>query len=360
MLSVFDQYLYDNPSQHTYCKSHNSEFVILVKHALQTNADITEFPTIWAVLSILLDTQNSPLEYVQYFQHTYNRYYKVKPDKHLEKLETKCIVIQNCMFDSITDDFDSVSHYDDNGPTPLQGQQDEQSQAVNAVHKTIDSDENDINTSYPKWSTYTYDIIDTSDIDNRKRQEIQGQISKDTPVKTRDNKPYIDNVNAHNKDRALINISLSDRLDSGCKSLLGAQQIAIIGKHNDQRTHVLNYLRQLRLGENARNIYSDVQGRKAYTIPQVDGIVDSNTSSSLTTDSMDLTVSPLKRNTKVTDKHKRKTDPSDDDIDESLTENQRQTRKSRKNKGVGKASARANAKKAKSTELNDKLQKIKK
>ena len=183
------------------------------------------------------------------------------------------------MYDSITDDFDNVSDYDDNGPTPLQGQQDEQPQAVNAVDKTIDSDENGINTSYPKWSTDTYDIIDTSNIDNRNRQEIQGQISKDTLVKTRDNKPYIDNVNAYNRDRALINKSLSDRLDSGHTSLLGAQQIAIIGKHNDQRTHVLNYLRQLRLGENARNIYSDVQGRKANTIPQVDGIVDSNTSS---------------------------------------------------------------------------------
>ena len=64
MLSILEQYLHDNPSQHTYCMSQNNEFVVLLTHALQTNIDITEFPTIWAGLSILLDTQDSTLEYV--------------------------------------------------------------------------------------------------------------------------------------------------------------------------------------------------------------------------------------------------------------------------------------------------------
>ena len=88
MLSVLNKYLYDNPSQHTYFISPNNKFVILVKHALQTNVDITGFPTLWAVLSILLDTQDSTLKYVHYFQHAYNGYYKVKSDKQIQKLET--------------------------------------------------------------------------------------------------------------------------------------------------------------------------------------------------------------------------------------------------------------------------------
>ena len=57
---------------------------------------------------------------------------------YVQKLETKCIPIQDCMYDRVKDNFDSISDIEDNGPTPLQGQQDEQPQAVNAVDKTID------------------------------------------------------------------------------------------------------------------------------------------------------------------------------------------------------------------------------
>ena len=50
---------------------------------------------------------------------------------------------------------------------------------------------------------------------NRNKQEIQDELYKDTPVKTEDNKPYIDNIDAYNRDRALITRSLSDRLGLG-------------------------------------------------------------------------------------------------------------------------------------------------
>ena len=240
MLSVLDQYFYDNPSQHTYCMSPNHEFIILVKHTLQIHVDITGFLTIWAVLSILLDTQNSTLDYVQYFQNAYNGYYKVKSDKQIQELEAKCIEIQDCMYDSIHNNFDSILDHDNNGPSPLQRQQDEQPQVVNAIDKTVDSHTNDISVSYLKWSTNTHDIIDTSDIDDTNKLEIQRQIRNDTLVKTRDNKPYIDNVDIYNRDIALINKSLSDKLGLGCTSFTGAQQVITVGKHNDQMTHVPN------------------------------------------------------------------------------------------------------------------------
>ena len=83
ILSVLDQYLYDNPSRYTHCMSANNEFTILLREALCIHADITVFPTIWAVLSIFLDTQDSTAEYVQYFQQEYNEYYNVKPDKQM-------------------------------------------------------------------------------------------------------------------------------------------------------------------------------------------------------------------------------------------------------------------------------------
>ena len=46
---------------------------------------------------------------------------------------------------------------------------------------------------------------------NRNRKEIQDELYKDTPVKTESNKPYIDNIDTYNRDRALKTQSLSDR-----------------------------------------------------------------------------------------------------------------------------------------------------
>ena len=60
-------------------------------------------------------------------------------------------------------------------------------------------------TEYPTLSTATYNLCDSDEaIYDRNRKEIQGELFKDTPVKTEDNKPYIDNIDAHNRDRALI------------------------------------------------------------------------------------------------------------------------------------------------------------
>ena len=126
MLSLLDKYLYNNPKQHTRCMSSDNEYVALLKCAVCLNIDLSTFPTVWAVLSVLLDTQDGNLEYVKLLQVEYNGYYESKSRKYMEKLEKKSIEIQNCMHDSVTHDFDRVSYYNDNGLTPLQGQQDEQ------------------------------------------------------------------------------------------------------------------------------------------------------------------------------------------------------------------------------------------
>ena len=68
MLSLLDRYLYDNPKQDTYCMSPDNEYVALLKYAIHLHIDISTFPTVWAVLSILLVTQNSNLEYVKFLQ----------------------------------------------------------------------------------------------------------------------------------------------------------------------------------------------------------------------------------------------------------------------------------------------------
>ena len=164
----------------------------------------------------------------------------------MEKLEKKPIEIQNRMHDSVTHDFDRVSDYNDNGLTPLQGQQNEQSEAVNSAENAIEHDAVDILTGYPSWSTDTYDICDDNEvIHDRNRKEMQDELYKDTPVKTEDNKPYIDNIDTYNKDRALITQSLSDRLGLGQNSLPGAQQVRVATMHTNQMTDIPEHLRQM-------------------------------------------------------------------------------------------------------------------
>ena len=108
-------------------------------------------------------------------------------------LEQKSIEIQDSMHDSVTHDFDRVSDYNDSGLTPLQGQQDEQLEAVKNAENAIEHDAIDILTGFPTWSTDTNDICDNNEvIHDRNRKAIQDQLYKDTPVKTEDNKSYID------------------------------------------------------------------------------------------------------------------------------------------------------------------------
>ena len=111
--------------------------------------NLSTFPTLWAVLSILLDTQDGNLEHVKLLQEEYNTYYTDKSKKYMVNLETKSVEIQNHMHDSVTQDFDRVSDLNDNGLTPLQGQQDEQPEGVNTPDNAIDNDVVDIMTLYP-------------------------------------------------------------------------------------------------------------------------------------------------------------------------------------------------------------------
>ena len=67
MLSLLDKYLYDHPKQHTHCMSSDNEYVTLLQYAVHLHIDLTTFPTPWAVLSILLDTQDGKCKYVKLF-----------------------------------------------------------------------------------------------------------------------------------------------------------------------------------------------------------------------------------------------------------------------------------------------------
>ena len=278
--------------------------------------------------SILLDTQDGTLEYVKLLQEEYNRYYESRSRKYMEKLEKKSTAIQNCMHGSVTHDFDRVLDCSDNGSTPLQAQQDEQPEAVNSAENAIEHDAVDILTEYPPWSTDTYDICDDDEvIYDRNRKDIQDELYKDTPVKTEDNKPYIDNIDAYNRDRALITQSLSERLGLGQNSLPGAQQVRVATKHTNQMTDIPDHLRWISIGEETESTSYKERDRNRHIIPQVDGTVDSRDSLNQTLDSIDLTVSPVKYRNALRDTEKINEDTSDNDIDEMVKFNKDKARK---------------------------------
>ena len=211
--------------------SSDNEYVTLIQYAIHLHIDLTMFPTLWAVLSILLDTQDGKCEYVKCLQGEYNTYYEGKSRRYMLKLERQSVELQNCMDDSVTHNFDRVSGLHDNGSTPLQMQEGDQPVEATTPENAIDGDVVDIMTIYPPWSTDTNDINQMTNYKSMK--DIRDEMCKDTPQKTDINKPYIDNIDAYNRDRQLITTSLSNRLDLGKNSLLGSQQVRVAVKHTN-------------------------------------------------------------------------------------------------------------------------------
>ena len=114
ILQVLDAYLIDNPQQHPYCMSPDSKYISLIMYATKLEIDLCNFLAIWAVLSILLDTQSNELQYVKNLQQVVDAYYDKCPTEVMSRLEHQTTDIMNAMYDSITNDnFDSVSGYTD-------------------------------------------------------------------------------------------------------------------------------------------------------------------------------------------------------------------------------------------------------
>ena len=110
ILQVLDAYLRDNPQQHIHCMSPDNEYVSLIMYAITTEIDLCNFLPIWAVLSILLDTQSNTLQYVKSLQQVMNNYYDKHPTDVMSRLEHQASDIMKAMYDSINnDDFDRVS-----------------------------------------------------------------------------------------------------------------------------------------------------------------------------------------------------------------------------------------------------------
>ena len=114
ILQVLDTYLIDSLQQHLSCMSPYSEYISLIMYATKLEIDLGNFLAIWAVLSILLDTQSNELQYIKNLQQVVNNYYDKYPTEVMSRLEHQITDIMNEIYDSITNDnFDSVSDYTD-------------------------------------------------------------------------------------------------------------------------------------------------------------------------------------------------------------------------------------------------------
>ena len=211
------------------------------------------FLAIWAVLSILLDTQSNELQYVTNLQQVVNNYYDKHPTEVMSRLEHQVTDIMNEMYDSITNDnFDSVSDYTDRVSGAVDNDNDKMPYNYDNDEMPYDSDDNQMPYKYDNdndtaitevkndrnmtndeskdvgikdvvpykrddsMMTKVKRPIETSDVDNdfmreydnmhksmedrqindyyEAQRHIQSTMKGDTPIKTGQNRQCIDNI----------------------------------------------------------------------------------------------------------------------------------------------------------------------
>ena len=140
ILQVLNAYLIDNPQQHIHCMSPHNEYVSLIMYANTIEIDLCNFLAIWAVLSILLDTQSNTLQHVKSFLQVVNNYYDKCPAEVMSKLEQQASIIMKAMYDSVNNEYsDSIS-----------GDIDRVSGAVDSKYDVNDSDKDENVMPYDK------------------------------------------------------------------------------------------------------------------------------------------------------------------------------------------------------------------
>ena len=87
MADKLDVYLNYYPAQHVNCMSANSKFVTFVSHTINFAVDLAVFPTVRAVLSTLLETQDANASFVQIIHKYHNKCYNEKCRDYMERLE---------------------------------------------------------------------------------------------------------------------------------------------------------------------------------------------------------------------------------------------------------------------------------
>ena len=76
-----------NLAQYINCITSDSKFIAFINHAIQLALDVTTYPIIWPVLSILLETQDVNMSYVQVMHNYYYQCYNTRTEEYMVALE---------------------------------------------------------------------------------------------------------------------------------------------------------------------------------------------------------------------------------------------------------------------------------
>ena len=341
ILQVLDKYLFDNLKQHQHCMSPDSEYVTLIMYTTKLEIDLCNFPAIWAVLSILLDTKSNDLQYVQCLQQVVDDYYDMHTKEAMMHLEQQASKILDIMydnvtkqnFDSISDDVDRVSDavdrdtdkadtnkikvtYDNDSDTSKSSIKYDQN--MKGAYKDTDAENNIQNDRYNDIVTKSKWSMETNEVDNqflrdynimcrqmedrqideyyKTQRQIYSAMMGDTPVKTVHNRQYIDSISAYDSEVQRISNSVCHKLDLGPMSLPGVQQhttvvAAAAMKIQDNSMQVqdtVNALKALMQNDNGQ-YKSEIYKRAEGIIPQLDGTHNiSNSSDADLPDYLDL------------------------------------------------------------------------
>ena len=154
--------------------------------------DLTTYPNIWVVLSILLETQDVNMSYVQVMHDYYNQCYNTRTEEYMVALEKAAEQSKNNMYNNTLNGISAYVQQSVCDP-PVQPTNQHNANPENYTCLPHNAHFNDILTEYPAWSTNTNDIEDTNEVQYRSnRQDILTAGQKDTPVKTPDNRQVLE------------------------------------------------------------------------------------------------------------------------------------------------------------------------
>ena len=214
----------------------DSTFITFINHAIYLALGLITYPNIWAVLLILLETQDVNMSYVQVMYDYYNQCYNTRTEENIVALEKAAEQSKNNMYNNT---LDGVSTYVPQSVcnSLVQPSNQHDANSENCTQLSCNAHFNDILTEYPAWSTDTNDIENTNEPQYRSsRQDILAAWQKDTPVKMPDNRQVLDNLEAYVRDKLNITKPLHDRLGLTESSLLGAQSVTITTVYSNQLT----------------------------------------------------------------------------------------------------------------------------
>ena len=219
--------------------SPDSEYISLIMYATKLEMDLCNFPAIWAVLSILLDTQSNELQYVKTLQQVVDDYYDKPPTDVMSRLEHQTTDI--VMYGSVTNDnFDRVSG-------------------------AVDND-------YDKTDTDNEEMPYDNDYEQMPYDNDNEQMPYDYDNDTATGEMKYDNVSDYDSEHYRISKSVHHRLDLGPNMLPGALQHTTVEsaaalKIQDKIEGKYNENMQSSNGRYRNEMYK----RAENMIPQLDG-----------------------------------------------------------------------------------------